>query len=169
MRAGALRTLGAPRVLCRIWSVVFCGAATVTVGSEIPSATKIAKSLTGRSSMIASRVSEKNPPSRSRCRCSHALVFRCCASSIWGRSGKNYEVVIILEVAKSLGRVIIVIMLACKPLGRREMAALSPQRLSKLIGAIYDGVLDHSTWEQTFVDVKGTLDCQTAIELLLPH
>jgi DNA-binding CsgD family transcriptional regulator len=49
------------------------------------------------------------------------------------------------------------------------MAALSPQRLSKLIGAIYDGVLDHSTWEQTFVDVKGTLDCQTAIELLLPH
>jgi DNA-binding CsgD family transcriptional regulator len=49
------------------------------------------------------------------------------------------------------------------------MAALSPQRLSKLIGSIYDGVLDHSAWEQTFVDVKGTLDCQTAIELLLPH
>jgi DNA-binding CsgD family transcriptional regulator len=46
---------------------------------------------------------------------------------------------------------------------------VSPQRLSRMIGAIYDGVLDHSRWEQTIVDVKDSFSCQTAIELLLPH
>jgi DNA-binding CsgD family transcriptional regulator len=46
---------------------------------------------------------------------------------------------------------------------------LSPEKLSKLIGAIYDGVLDRSRWEQTFIDVKDALDSKTVIKLVLPH
>jgi len=47
------------------------------------------------------------------------------------------------------------------------MIALSPQRLSAIIGAIYDCTIDPDQWPETMKDICGCLDCMGSAMLII--